>query len=95
MYNVELLPAASADIDEAWAYLVGRSPRAADRLVDELTAGITLISEYPLWFPLHGLSVRKLLVHPYLIFYVVAVNRVTVLRVIHGARDLSVLHLDW
>ena len=95
MYDVVILPAAAADIDDIWSYLSERSPKGADRVIDGLTAGITLIGEFPLWFQLHGISVRRFVVGAYLIFYTVSARAVTILRIVHGARDLSVLDLDW
>ena len=93
--RITITPAAAGDLDEIWAYLNDRSPRAAEKTIDRITDGITLLAAFPLWFPLHGLSVRKLLVSPYLVFYTVTVNRVVVLRVLHGARDLSAFDLAW
>jgi len=92
---VEILPVAAADLDEIWAYLFNRSPQAADQVINELTSGIQLLAEFPLWFPLHGLSVRKSVAPAYRIFYSVEAERVVVLRIMHGARDLSGLNLAW
>lgn len=93
-----LSPAAKSDIDEIWSYIVARggSPETADRLTDTLYRRIVLLSNYPYLgrdrSADFGIDSRSFPVDEYVIVYRLdAEDRVRVLRVVHGRRDLEAL----
>lgn len=85
---------ARRDIIEIWRTIARDSPGAATRLLAKLDARCELLREYPELGPLRGgrrTDVRQLTEGEYLIFYRIAPDRIEILRVLHGRRDLS----DW
>lgn len=90
-YQVEVSPVADQDIEDIGAYIFTKNPKAARELVDRIDQRIRAFEEYPFRGParddlLSGL--RYLIEGEYLIFYIVEAERVRVLRVLHGRRDL-------
>jgi toxin ParE1/3/4 len=89
---------AEVDLTEHVLHLLDENPAAAARFVDAIEAAFERLSEMP------SLGVRRAFRNPrlrgmrmwpvpgfekYLIFYRVASERVEVIRVLHGARDIG------
>lgn len=100
-YEVRILSGASADLDDALAYIAQDNPDAAHKLLDKLMAAMRGLSEYPergstirdRVLRKHGF--RFLIVESYMIFYRVAGLEVHVHRVLHGHRRyLSILRSE-
>lgn len=88
------LPAAELDLDEIYARIAGDSIAAADRVLLRVLAA----EQRLLQFPEIGQARPDLLpglrhwpVGNYLIFYRIDPEAITVIRVVHGARDLPAL----
>lgn len=83
---------AQADLDETWLYVSHDRPGAADRLIDRLLDHCRLLAENPnlgeAW-PELARDVRRSIVGAYVVLYRPCPDRVEVLRVIHGARDVA------
>jgi toxin ParE1/3/4 len=83
---------AESDLEDILAYLEARSPAAAERL----TASIEQTSQRLSQFPLMGRSreelapeLRSIVVGHYVLFYRVQPDRIEVLRILHGRRDIE------
>ena len=97
-FTLRLLPAADADIDDIAAYIAHDSMDAALRFLDAIDDTLRLIREHPKRQALYGFrnerlhDVRRRAVigfPKFLIFYRVSGRVVEVIRVLHGARDLT------
>ncbi|KFI99103.1 type II toxin-antitoxin system RelE/ParE family toxin [Bifidobacterium stellenboschense] len=99
MYEVEILPRALGDMNEAVSYIARtlHSPNAAQSLAVGLNAAIEGLSEYPYshpaYVPIRSLrhEYRRIMVGNYAVFYWVdeAASTVTVARVVYAKRDLN------
>jgi toxin ParE1/3/4 len=83
---------AELDAIEIWVHVARRDAGAADRLVDRLTESIERLAAQPMLgrsadHLLPGL--RSLPVGDYLIFYRPDDEGVSVVRIIHGARQIT------
>ena len=96
-YILTLLPRAGEDIDEAALFLAEDSLRVALRFYDNVQKTLTVIAEHPTRFPLYPLphprleQIRKSSVigfKNHLIFYHITQNRIEIIRILHGARDI-------
>ena len=102
-FGLRLLPAADDDVDDIAAYIAMGSTDHAMRFYDGVNATYKLILEAPERWPLYGLThprlwnVRKhaVLGFPnHLVFYRIDADMVEVIRVLHGARDLSAVFAE-
>jgi antitoxin ParD1/3/4/toxin ParE1/3/4 len=88
-----LTRAANADLNEIWDYWADQNLDAADRIRDEIIAGIAQISETPTIGHQHlEIRDRTLLVwrvRSYLIIYQPAADPIPVVRILDGRRDLA------
>lgn len=90
MAEVELSPAAEADLIDLWIHVAADDPAAADRQLDQFDRIFKLLATQPMMgvdrsrMLQHG--VRSFAVDRYLVFYLIA-GGVRILRVLHGARD--------
>ena len=87
-------PRARADLDEIWDYVAEDSPSAADRLLATFEEKLLLLAKQPLL----GQSrdelrpgIRSFVVGRYVVYYQLADDRIRVVRVLHGARDVDAL----
>ena len=71
------------------------NPRRARRFVDELIDAASAIARSPLAYPVvpryADLGIRRRVYGRYLVFYRVEGDRVTVIPILHGARDYDAL----
>lgn len=98
--NVFLSPEAVADLDEIHAYIHGFNPYAARRSLDAAFETFDLLSRAPeIGQPrpysnprLHDMRsfvIRRF--RNYVVFYRATPERIEIVRVLHGARDLAAL----
>jgi toxin ParE1/3/4 len=91
-YNIILKPSAKRDIYKIWYEMSQQGMAAADRFVDRIDRRVLSLAEFPdRGAPRYELSkgLRMLVEGKYLVFYRLIGSRVEILRVVHGARDLS------
>lgn len=90
--TVLVTPGAENDLDEIWYYIAVDNPAAADRTIDKIRQRLEQLAMFPesgRTRPDFGPNARSLNVGNYLVLYTVAVNAVEIIRVVHGARDLT------
>lgn len=87
-------PAAEEDLINIWILVALDNPAAADRLLDRIGERIALLAD----FPEAGVArediaegLRMLTVGSYVVLYRLAGRRVEIVRVVHGARDVTAL----
>ena len=87
-------PRAVDDLMEIWDYIADDSIARADAFIDDVDARLQLLAQQPML----GRSreelapgLRSFSLQRYVIFYEVTPNGITVVRVLHGARDLGPL----
>jgi toxin ParE1/3/4 len=92
MARIIRAPAAESDALEIWSYIAEDNPEAADRLIDRFDEIIRTISKQPEL----GRSVEELApklrfvpIGSYLIFYRPSEDGVEIVRLLHGARDIT------
>lgn len=92
MAKVLFTPAAESDLDDIWFNVALDSPAAADRLIDNIHHRALQLGDFPELGPAqHEISqgMRSLNSGVYLILYRITDKHVEIVRVVHGARDLS------
>jgi toxin ParE1/3/4 len=83
---------AEEDLIEIWIYIAQDNPEAADRVLDDIEQQFHALADNPLMGRLRpGIApeLRYFTVGKYLILYRTVPDGVQIVRVIHGARDLS------
>jgi plasmid stabilization system protein ParE len=84
---------AETDLLEAWLFIAEEDPVAADRVLDAIDVEANRLSSQPLMGrarPELGGGVRSWpTATPYVVFYVPEGEDITVLRVLHHARDVQ------
>lgn len=86
------LPQAIRDVDDIWLHIAADNPAAATRLVEGLAAGVARLADFPESGPARpeiGAGARSVTLGNYLVLYRVGSDCVDIVRVIHGARDIS------
>ena len=96
MRRVALFPSARRDLDGIWSYIAERNVSAADELIGRLRQTMQMLVDQPyagadVSFMRPGL--RKWTVGRYILFYLVRPDRIEIVRVLHGARDIRRLDL--
>lgn len=87
-------PAAENDLIDIWLAIAEDSPRAADHFLDVIAERILQLAAFPESGPrrqdiAHG--ARALTIGNYLVLYRLTEQQVEMVRVVHGARDVSTL----
>lgn len=88
--RLEWKPLAQGDLDAIMDYLAGESPQAAIDQGDEIHRQVERLLEHPrLGRPGRVRGTRELVVNrtPYIVAYRVSPTVITILRVLHGARQ--------
>ena len=92
MHRLVFTERAQADLLEAWVFIAEDNPAAADKVLDTLEQEAKLLLVQPLMGrarPELGSAVRSWpSATPYVVFYEVDESELTVLRVLHHARDV-------
>ncbi|WP_033922421.1 type II toxin-antitoxin system RelE/ParE family toxin [Sphingomonas sp. 37zxx] len=94
--NLRYLAKARDDLDEIYFHIAQENEAAAGRLVNKLESAVQRLGNFPRSAPDRselGEGLRGLTTGGYVIFYRVEPGTVTVLRVIHAARDLQSIDL--
>jgi toxin ParE1/3/4 len=91
---VKVIVSAAADNDLMliFSYLHQQSPQVAESIAGEVDRCFQNMSSFPLSGssrPELGQDIRSVLVRPYVIFYAVRSDHITVLRVLHGSRNIE------
>ncbi|MGL5837385.1 MAG: type II toxin-antitoxin system RelE/ParE family toxin [Sphingorhabdus sp.] len=92
MYQIIIRRIAAADIDDIAAYIRQDNPSRAQSFTEEISEKIAIIAERPLSFPARDDLVQDLRaahIGSYLIFFFVSGSSIDIVRVVHGARELS------
>jgi len=96
-YRLLIFPSARRDLQDIIDYVNELSQDAALKLYDGIVEGISSLSKMPERRPLLKNPVlrvrgyRTLIVHNYLVFYVVKSNRVEIRRILYGRRQYEFL----
>lgn len=83
---------ARADLLDVHSYLAQHSPAAADRTLARFSRRFAELSEFPFLGRDRselGPSLRGLLIDGYVAFYVVETERIVIVRVLDGRKDLE------
>lgn len=92
MADVLFAQAAQTDLLEAWLFIAEENQDAADDLLDKIDREAETLALQPLMGrsrPELGHGVRSWPTStPYILFYLAEANGITVLRVLHHARDM-------
>ena len=92
MPAVRIRPAAAQDVRGIVRYIKADNPTAAGRFRARLYERFDLLARYPRMAPARaglGPGIRCLPQGNYLIFYLPEQDGITVLRVLHGARNIT------
>jgi len=92
MARVTLAQSAQTDLLEAWLYIAEENQQAADRMLDAIEKEAHTLSLQPLMGRARPELVDRLrswpTSTPYILFYLADGDGITVLRVLHHARDV-------
>jgi toxin ParE1/3/4 len=84
--------AAHMDLLQAYSYLRERNPAAAESFANEINRKLGNLSRYPfIGRPRPSLrpGLRSILAGAHVIFYSVDEDTITIMRVLHGRRDID------
>lgn len=87
-------PAAQDDLVDIWCTIALDSPRAADRLIETIGNCILQLGTFPDSGPRRpdiAADARALTVGNYVVLYRSTPERIEILRIVHGARDITTL----
>ncbi len=87
-------PAAQDDLVDIWCTIALDSPRAADRLIETIRNCILQLGTFPDSGPRRpdiAADARALTVGNYVVLYRSTPERIEILRIVHGARDVTTL----
>lgn len=85
------------DVDQIWLTIARDDADAATRLVDRIAAATARLADFPFSAPARpdiGPEVRSVVVGRYLTLYRVTDDEVLIVRVVHGAREVTGLLED-
>ncbi len=92
MARVDRAARAEADLIEIWSHIAQDDPSAADRQLDRIDAACEMLATNPDGGPRREDLAPGLRFYPvgnYLIFYMPTEEGITLVRVLHGARDYA------
>lgn len=90
--HVVLSLRARTDLLEIHSYLAERSPSAADRLAARFSERFDELQNFPLLGPDRSelrASLRGLSIDGYIAFYLIEADRIVIVRVLDGRRDME------
>lgn len=96
-YKVLIYPAAKRDLQELIDYINEQSSFDDIKLYDEIVEYVASLAELPFRYPLmknpvlRAKGYRALVVHSFLVFYVVMGDVVQIRRILHGKRQYEFL----
>jgi toxin ParE1/3/4 len=83
---------ADNDLMQIFSYMSEQSSQSTQSILDEIDRCFVNLASFPLRGsprPTLGRDVRSVIVPPYLILYAARRDHVTILRVLHGSRDIE------
>jgi toxin ParE1/3/4 len=92
--RVVFTPAAEADLNEIWFEIALDNIAAADRTIDHIrkrTEQLSVFPELGRVRPDVAEDVRSLVVGSYIVLYRIGADVADIVRIVHGARDLTAL----
>lgn len=92
MSHFRLAQQAKTDLREIWDYVAADNPAAVDRLIDNFYEKFRLIATQPLMGQSRkelGANLRSFSIGAYVAIFGPIDDGIEVVRVIHGARDVS------
>jgi toxin ParE1/3/4 len=92
MPTVQKLPKAYEDLFEIWDFIAADNIAAADAWIDKLDVQLLLLASHPLIGRARKELAKDLRSFPfgrYVIFHLPDTNGITVVRVLHSARDID------
>ncbi|WP_256749697.1 type II toxin-antitoxin system RelE/ParE family toxin [Mesorhizobium sp. Mes31] len=87
-------PAAENDLINIWFAIATDNPLAADRFLNVVSERILQLADFPESGPRRpdiAAQARALTIGNYLVLYRIARKHIEIVRVVHGARDVSTL----
>ncbi|MBU6368186.1 MAG: type II toxin-antitoxin system RelE/ParE family toxin [Limnohabitans sp.] len=98
MPRVLFTESAHSDLLDAWLFIAQESLDAADRVIDAIHQDAITLSLQPLMGRLRVELAKGVRSWPtstrYILFYLPSVSGITVLRVLHHARDIQNIQMD-
>jgi len=91
-HNRRISPKARVDLDAIWSFIAADSEKAADAMIEQITAAFAMLTDNPnagRLRPEISAAVRSFPVKRYLIFYVAEASGIKIIRVLHGRQDRS------
>jgi toxin ParE1/3/4 len=85
-------PQAQRDVVQIWAHIAADNMKAADKLIDAFDQKLNILKDFPGMGQLReelASKLRSLPVGNYLLFYRPIPDGIELVRVLHGARNLS------
>ena len=92
MSRFRYTPQAESDLDSITDYFALHNPDAGIRLLDEIATRCLLLAAHPRTGRQRselGEGIRSAVVRQYIIFFRGAADGIDILRVLHGARDIT------
>jgi len=92
-YDVELLPAAYADLDEIFDYIMVDNPQAATEMLESIMKFLRRLENFPhSGAPLLDRSMQKfnfriVIIDPYIVFYRFIDDKIIIYRILHCTRN--------
>lgn len=96
-YELKIFPLAEQDLKDIIEELNQHSPQAALKVYDEIVESIASLEQMPMRCPLVKNTVlrtreyRMLMVHNFVVFYVVSSKSVQIRRILYGRRQYEYL----
>jgi toxin ParE1/3/4 len=90
--KLDFLTTAEQDLLAIWQHISEHHPDSADRLLDRLRARTQILKTFPeagAARPDVDKTARMIVEHPYVILYRIMPGLVQIVRILHGARDIS------
>jgi toxin ParE1/3/4 len=92
MPTVRKLPSAKEDLFQIWSFIAADNTNAADKWIDKLSVQLSLLAKQPLMGKAREELAKDLRSFPfgrYVIFYFPESSGITVVRILHSARDID------
>lgn len=92
--QLQIAPIAESDLAEIWAYIAEDSPKAATAFVAQIESKFEPLLDFPGIGSVRDKIAPDLRAAPYknyVIYYTFTDEYVTIVRVVHGARDVRAL----
>ena len=93
--RVVFTQAADADIISIFIYLQSRNPQAAATIIRRVRDRCFSLAQHPRRGGLvgvrNGRELRRIVELPFVVFYAPTHDRITIFRVLHGARDFQAI----